>query len=243
MAYTQDQINTYAQGLRTMDFSAPGMAQYLDDFKAGKVGSLGSGAMDMTAPKAPTTDPNYQALLDKQKGIASDFRKNLPQYGQTLGNQFEQQSRQQLAGSLKSTDQDFNRRGLLYSGARIGNEAGQQAQNASDISAGKQQINSGLLNQANQLDQNALQTASGVAGLNTGQYQVQVQQDVQSLANQISNLQASTQAQAGLMGGLSSVAGLGLAYGINNPSTQTLSTIGSPTSYGGVLGGYYQGLA
>ena len=188
------------------------------------------------APIAPTVNPGYQTVLQGQESLANTFRNNLPGYSQQLGDQYQQQQRQQLASNLKATDSNYNSRGLLYSGARVGNEVGQQAQSASDIASGKQQINQGLLNQANQLDTNAFNTAVGIANTtNTGAYQVQTQADVEGLANQISNTQAQTQALGGLLGGLSSAAGLGVAMsGLGSPSTPEYQNTGTPATGGGL---------
>ncbi len=192
------------------------MGNFTEDLQA-QLDAMGKAQQSkMQAPEAPTVNPQYQELLDKQKKIADDYRKNLPQYSQSLGNQYEASARQKLASGLKQTDQDFNRRGLLYSSARVGEQVGQQAQSASDIASGRQQINSGLLDKANQMDAGVFSTGMGIAGQDTGSYQLQAQSDIMSLKNDIYN----NQMQLGTLGSLA----------------------GGVGSLGGVLAGYYAGL-
>lgn len=175
---------------------------------------------------APASDP----LLDKQKQIADEFRKNLPTYSKTLGNQYEAGARRNLASNLKSTDQDFNRRGLLYSSARMGQQVNQQAQSASDIASGKQQINQGLLDKADAMDAGVFTTGMGLAGQDTGAYQLQAQSDIMGLKNDILNQQREGQALGGLFGGIGALGGAVIA---GRPQSNSM---GVPDP----LQGYYQ---
>lgn len=234
--YTQADIPRIQANLQRMDLSDPATGAYLDDFKAGKVSNLPSGAKDLGAPAAPEPNAGYQALLDKQKQIADDYRKKLPQYSQALGNQYEAGARQNLASGLRQTDQDFNRRGLLYSSARVGQQAGQQAQSASDIASGKQQINQGLLDKANAMDAGVFTTSAGMAGADTQAYNFQAQSDIMNLKNQLLDEQRNGQAMGSLAGGIGALGGL--ALGSLNFNSQP---VGQGTA-NGVLAGYYSGM-
>lgn len=208
-------------------------------------------AQNTKAPEAPTVNPEYQKILDKQKQLASDYRKNLPQYSTALGNQYEAGARQNLASGLRQTDQDFNRRGLLYSSARVGQQAGQQAQSAADISSGKQKINQGLLDNANKMDAGVFATGMGIAGGDTQAYNFQQQSDIMSMKNDLYNELRNSQAVGSFAGGLGGLAGLGLGQ-INFSPSSSLSTTESrynensgyagSGAAAGVLQGYYNGL-
>lgn len=171
----------------------------------------------LTPAQAPQVNENYQKILDEQKKTASDFRQNIPKYSTTLGNQYEAQARKNLAQSLKNTDRDFNKRGLLYSGMRLGNEAEQQGEAASNVAQGKQQINKGLLDQANQLDAGVLNTAAGIAGQGTQQGLYQGQMDIMNLKNQIQQEQMQSQAMGSLLGGIGTLGGAAIGSAFNNP--------------------------
>ena len=213
------------------------MGNFTEDLQA-QLDAMGKAQQSkMQAPEAPTVNPQYQDLLDKQKKIADDYRKNLPEYSKSLGNQYESGARQKLASGLKQTDQDFNRRGLLYSSARVGQEVGQQAQSASDIAAGRQQINRGLLDKANEMDAGVFSTGMGIAGQDTGSYQLQAQSDIMSLKNDIYNNQMQSSMLGSLAGGAGSLVGLGLG---NFSYGGSIAPTGGAAN--GVLAGYYAGL-
>lgn len=119
--------------------------------------------------KTPTQDPRYSAdVYEGQRKLAKDFRANLPQYQNTLFNNAAKESRQNLAKSLVDTKKSYNSRGLLRSGMRQGAELGQRGQAAYDLNKRAMEINSGLSDTADMLEDAYTNTGLGTAGVSAG---------------------------------------------------------------------------
>ncbi len=162
---------------------------------------------DFKIPTAnlPGIDPRYaESVFKGQQNVANDFRSKLPGLQDTLGNQYEKSARQGLAQNLKQVKAGFNSRGLLKSGGRYGAEAQQNQATNFDVANNRYNINQGLNNTADQLDQNVANTAYGLAGVqpNIGQGLLQ------GTANDINNSIANNSALNDIFGG----AGKGLGY-------------------------------
>ena len=154
----------------------------------------------------PGIDPRYQqSVLQGQKNLATQFRSNLPKYQDELGNQFEKSAKQQLAENTKGIKKDFNSRGLLRSGGRMGAEAKAAAQTGYDVAKGRYDINQTLADQADTLENNYINSAYGIAGVNPQIGGGLLQNAQNSLNNQIASNQAMQDIYSGAGKGLVSI--------------------------------------
>jgi len=138
-------------------------------------------------PPAAGEDPNVTALRNRLFGEAQSFGNDLPGLKQEAGNQIQHQGDYALSQGLKSTDQNFNRRGLLYSGLR---EAGEQGKVASTMASQRAQSNQDL----DKMSQAKYQKAANV-GLQSYQDAVNREADISSinLQNQVARAQMMQQ--------------------------------------------------
>jgi hypothetical protein len=150
------------------------------------------------APKAPEAgeDPNVTALRNRLFGESEQFNQDLPGMKERAGNLIQAEGDQALQSGLRGTQQNFNRRGLLYSGMRQGAEQGVRGKVASEISSQRAQSN---------MDLDKLGTAKAAkaasVGLQSYQNQVQREADIAgiNLQNQVARAQAMQ--QLGQIGG------------------------------------------
>lgn len=185
--------------------------------------------------------PGYQDALKTnliaQVKQAKDFQNNIGSYSDQLYGDAQQSARKNLAQSIKQTKADFNRRGMLQSGGEVGSEYGQQAQTSAGLANTRNQINTGLQQTANNLQNNAFNTAANLAGtgVNTSGYQLQ------DLAQNIAQQQASTQAQQQIINSIFGAAssGAGAYFGSKGPSSPDNPGQYNPTS--NISNGGYNG--
>lgn len=141
-----------------------------------------------------------QDLLQQKQQQASDFRSGIPQLEGTLTRQYQRDSHNQLAQQLAQIRRDSSRRGLFYSGARIGGEAKAEANAGANLAEMRAQLHSGALSQADQLDKEAID--SGIT-------QMEIQQQLNdNIYNQaLKNLAAKNAGMAGIGAGIGGLAG------------------------------------
>lgn len=155
----------------------------------------------------PAQYTQNQTALNNQLTAAREYRKNLPQLSNKLYEQYAGQSKRDLASAMKDVDKDYNRRGLLHSGMRTSAQFGAQADSANDRAQARNQINQGLLANADTLEGNAFGTAGGIAGLNYN-YGDQLIQGQQSDINfQQSRDQSNQRLWNTVLGGAGGIAG------------------------------------
>lgn len=150
----------------------------------------------------PTTDPRYQAILNKQKDVAQNFRNDLPKYQTELGNQYATQSKKNLASNLKDVKKQYNSRGLLNSGLRQAAEAGKVYSSDYNTSQAQLGINTTLNQQADSLDQDVVNNAYGMAGYAPQLGSGLLSQQQNNINDYISGQQALGDAGGGLGKGL-----------------------------------------
>lgn len=106
------------------------------------------------------TDHFQQAqgnLVNQERGLAQDFRNQMPGYENQMYGDINAQARSDLATQQQGIRRSASQRGLLYSGLRAGSENSAGADVASRAASAKSQIAPGLEKQANALDAQAVQ--------------------------------------------------------------------------------------
>lgn len=169
------------------------------------------------APKAPGAgeDPQVSALRNRLYGEASDFERDLPGFQSRASEQIGREGEQALKSGLKGTRENFNRRGLLYSGLREGGEQDVRGRVASTMAGQKAQSNKELTD----LAKSKWQTAANV-GLQSYQDSVNREAEIAGI-----NLQNQV-ARAQMMQALGQTGGYiaGSMYGNRQPQTQQTYT-------------------
>lgn len=154
-------------------------------------------------PPVPEVDPRFKKIQETQSQIAKDFRSKIPQMGDKAYGLAERDERKGLASTIADQKVDFNRRGLLYSGTRLGAEANARGNSANKLATKRSEINQGLMGQADALDQQAIDTGFSMAGLQSQGAQAQTALDgsVIDLALQKQKQQQDTLAGLGKAAG------------------------------------------
>lgn len=190
-------------------------------------------------PDAPNAgeDPNVTALRNRLFGEAQDYEKNLEGYKTAAGKQIEGEGNLALQSGLKDTKQNFNRRGLLYSGLREAGEQDVKGRVASTMASQKAQSNKELTDLAGAKYNKAAQV-----GLQGYQQAVEREAQIESIKLQSSVSRAQTMQQLGQLGGYAA----GAYYGSRSPSPTPQAGYGgdmpalygdqSAMSYGGSFG-------
>lgn len=138
---------------------------------------------DPAAPTAPGVNPALTNLQTQQQTNATNFRNNIPQMEQSMGEQLKSQANQMMGQGMSQINNSNNARGMGYGGVNQGQQQKLRAQTQSGVAQGQSNINAGLQNAANTLDAEAVNTGVGI------------QQTQQSIQNQIYS-QAMTQMNA-----------------------------------------------
>lgn len=150
-------------------------------------------SMPATVQKIATPAEQMQQQLVNN---ARNFRQNIPNLQQQLGQQFRVAANDSMNQGLHSIQQNNSNRGLLYGGINQGQQAGERARAQVGVAGGIQGINRDLNSAANTLDQQAI--GNGVS----------IQQTQQAIANDAySRAMASMNAEDSTFG---NAAGTGL---------------------------------
>lgn len=183
-----------------------------------------NGAKGPAAPSAGE-DPNVTALRGKLFGEAVDFDNSLGGLKEQAGNQIQNEGNLALESGLKHNNQDFNRRGLLYSGLREAGETGVKGRVASTMANQRSQSNQDLGKMAT-----AKYTKAAQVGLQGYQDAVNREAEIEgiNLQNQVARAQAMQ--QLGNTAGYAAGAYYGSRGTPSSPSTGGYST--STTPYG-----------
>lgn len=170
--------------------------------------------MNSKGPKPPDAgeDPQVTALRKRLFGEAQQFEKDLPGLQKQAGNQIEAEGDMALRSGIKGTRENFNRRGLLYSGLR---QAGEQ-----DVRGRVASTMAGQRAQANQdLSKLAMAKATKAAQVGLQGYQDAVNREAEiagvNLQNQVARAQMMQ--QLGQIGGYAA----GSYFGSRMPATQS----------------------
>lgn len=187
------------------------------------------------APNSDNAATQLQrAILQKQKDLSDQSRKNFQNQSDSLYRNYADQSRQGLSDSIKKTKSDFNSRGLLNSGKTAGAINGQRAGASADLNGARYSINSGLLQNQNTLENNAIQSGYNYAQSNPNMGQLYGNANVANSQNAVANSIAQNQ----MYGTIAQGAGAGLGYlaaGKNNTPNYgyTISNYNPSTTYAG----------
>lgn len=163
-------------------------------------------------------DPNVTALRNKLFGEAVDFDKSLGGLKTQAGNQIQSEGDLALQSGVKHNNQDFNRRGLLYSGLREAGETGVRGRVASTMATQRAQSNQDLTKMGT-----AKYTKAAQVGLQGYQDAVNREAEIEgvNLQNQVARAQAMQQL------GQTAGYGIGAYYG----SRQTPASNGINSNY------------
>lgn len=144
----------------------------------------------------PPIDRHLSRIRSQQVKDLRQFENDLPRIGQDLYRGVETAENNRLAEQERDIHKDANRRGLLYSNIRQGNEAKARSQSAQSLVGARTDINTQLQDQARQMREDAI--GSGL-DIQTARQSIQDQIYNQALANMAS--------RRGLLGGLFGTAG------------------------------------
>lgn len=183
------------------------------------------------APNAPSAgeDPQVTALRNKLLGEATDFETDLPGLQQRAGNQIQREGDMALESGLKGTKQNFNRRGLLYSGLREAGEQGVRGRVASEMSNQKAQSNQDLNKMAGAKYQKAAQV-----GLQSYQQSVDREAEIAGINLQNQVARAQVMQQLGQTGGYMA----GSYFANRGGGSNGLNSDGSISTSPGYTGGW-----
>lgn len=171
--------------------------------------------------EVPQSNTGLAKTLQQQQKAYNDYRDNLPKIQKDLYSQYETPARQNLAQGIKQTQKDFNKRGLLNSGLRLGGEAKQKAGAEADMANARYNINQNTKNNLNTLQSGVVGTAYNMANANPnlgnaslGGLASSINQNIsnQQMYGQISN-QAGQLAGYGLGSYLGSKPNMNMYYG------------------------------
>jgi hypothetical protein len=164
----------------------------------------------------PERNPQQVALAGQQLKASQDYLAHLKDNSDSLYNNVAQNARTNLAGTIRSTRNSFNDRGLLSSGGETAAELGATADTRKQLAGARSSINQGLLNTQTQMEGNAFGSAAGVASPGPNIAAPYLSGVGSQVASQMSDAQQSAAAFQGIGQGLGSVAGAGLAGSIYN---------------------------
>jgi len=161
----------------------------------------------------PNDDKKNQigAAFQGQLGAAKSYLAKMKANSDKAFNSYANQSRNNLAKSIKGTKNDFNSRGLLGSGLQSDRIAGQTSATNTDLNQTRSSINQGLLSNLNQMERGVFdisntytQPGIDVAGNELADTQLDV-------ARNIGDSEMNNAAIGQIGGGIGAVGGTGLA--------------------------------
>lgn len=148
--------------------------------------------------------PGAEGLRDqmqKQTAYAKDLSANQPGLMERQAAIQRGSARGSLANAMAGNRQNFQSRGLLFSGLRKGGEAGLQSQGAANLAGGISESNRGVMDQVNEARQAAIGTGQRVADLEQQKESNRVEALMQALGKR-------TEAMGAAGKGLGSAAGM-----------------------------------
>lgn len=158
--------------------------------------------------QGPTIDPRYSALQKSQIKQSKDFRTSIPKQGNALMTGKMDAAKEELAQRISGVRGDYNSRGLLFSGMRSGEEAAARGDYAANVAGQRAEVNQGLLDTSNQMDDRAIDTGFGMAGLGTDAGAQQTLADARIQAEkEARNARQGNEVAKGLGGGIGALAG------------------------------------
>ncbi len=155
---------------------------------------------DDSTPSLPETSKPYREAVQRQNTKAQEFAQNVDQYKDDQFNVAAQPGRMELAKTMRGTNNQMNRRGLLYSGF---NQAA-QADNVSNLANQEADLRKEINTNADQLSRDqlfeALQNSLALQDMEQGRVN-------SNYANDLSRAQAEQAGYGNLLGLLGSLGG------------------------------------
>lgn len=164
---------------------------------------------DFGIPGAVAPEKNKQLadIMRNRLKAAQTFEQDSAGHVNQLVSDYNKSANRQLKESINQTREDFNKRGLLRSGARMGREAGQQAQSFADRAAYRYGVNENMLNTKNAIEQGAINSGLLYAGNAPGLGSSALGGAQSYVNNDISNMQAAGELFGGIGKGIGTLAG------------------------------------
>ncbi len=179
---------------------------------------------------------NYGNTFQNQLKTAQDYRDNLGKTSDEMYGAYYNQAKGSLKQNLKQNDEQFGARGLLGSGLQASGAGQQKAATATDLTNKRQEINSGLLDNLNQLEGNAYGTAQSMVGDKGPDL---MNPYMEWMQNNIATQNQDRSAAAQMYGGIGGALGTGAGYLANSMYKQ--NPMNNVTQYGPWAGGYGNG--
>ena len=192
----------------------------------GKVFGFGGISEGVQSPST-SEDPQVKALRDRLYGEAQSFERDLPGMQKGASEQIQREGDMALESGLKGTRQNFNRRGLLYSGLREAGEQGVRGKVASTMAGQKAQSNKELTD----LSKSKWEKVAN-AGLQSYQDSVNREAEIENIKLQNSVARAQVMQQLGQVGGYAAGAYLASPSNASTPNTGTAGYSSSYNPYG-----------
>lgn len=186
----------------------------------------------------PTENKPLKETMNRQFKNAADYRSGIQKEQEAQFRPVEAQGRQQLAQGMRDTSRDFNRRGLMNSGKRIGAQQSQKYGTEAALNNARYNINQGVLGNADALEAGGITTGYNIAGSNPNLGGLAGSMLTNSTNQQIQNQQAQSQLYSSIFGTGAQLAGYGLA-GSSKPAYlgQGPTAPGSMTGIGSLSNG------
>lgn len=109
-----------------------------------------------TEPTPPPGDDRLAQIRADQQKQADEFSKNAPGLKNQIYSDVQNTARQGLARDIASSNQNYNNRGLLFSGMRQGTDLGLKSQESQNLAKARTGINTSIDAQAKQMQYNAI---------------------------------------------------------------------------------------
>lgn len=172
------------------------------------------------APKVVEDPYTLQAIQKRQLDYADKLSRDLPSNVNALTGAAEGQIRGQVGQLGKQSDQGYNARGMLYSGARQAAKTGIEAQGLGDIAAQRSKIAGMLQDQVLQARDQGINTGLGIYDLDKQARDQEYNMGVSKANQQVQDILERYRKEGGaigsLLGGVGSIAGAGAgAYAAN----------------------------
>lgn len=152
------------------------------------------------APAMPAGDDRLKQIRADQQKQADEFATNAPSLKNQIYSDVQHKARQNLAGDLASSRQNYNNRGLLFSGIRQGTDMGLQSQESQGLAKAKTGISTNIDAQARQMQYNAIDS-----GLQAQKSQQAIQDEI--YGNAMNQMQMRNQGIAGIASGAAQIGG------------------------------------
>lgn len=163
--------------------------------------------MDPIQVQTPGIDPRYASLAMKQRQKAEDYAAQIPEMAAKGRGLIAQKTSGQLSAANRNIDQSTNARGAYYSGQRISKRAGAAGAAAQQVGQQTMQMNQGLTDNLQRLQDQGIQSGFGMAGVSQDIGDLYGGAQSNAMADALARMQNNDKALGGLGSGVGSVMG------------------------------------